>query len=88
MNLHISEAAEEPYSGNARESYRGSVFSPEASLGQASSKLRENHHMLHRVVFLLNIRYAFAVSVAELCFVDVGTFSQLTIVRGSAFVRE
>ena len=44
--------------------------------------------MLHRVVFLLKIRYAFAVSIAELCFVDVGTFRQLTIVRGSAFVRE
>src|SRR5271157_1444855 len=38
--------------------------------------------MLHRIVFLLKIAYAFAVSIAELCFVDVGTLSQLTIVPG------
>ncbi len=44
--------------------------------------------MVHRVVFLLKIRYASAIPIAEQCFVGVGTFSQLTIVRGIAFVRE
>jgi hypothetical protein len=36
--------------------------------------------MLHRIAFLPEIRYAFAVAIEEQCFVDVGTFSQLTTI--------